>query len=77
MVEIIWTDPALGDLEDIVEYISQDSFMYASRVAAKVVDAVDRLHQFPRIGRMVSEVERDDIREVIVGNYRNSVFSCR
>ncbi|MBI5471633.1 MAG: type II toxin-antitoxin system RelE/ParE family toxin [Ignavibacteriae bacterium] len=74
MAQIAWTDPAIGDLEDIVEHISRDSFAYASREAKRIIDAVERLSQFPRIGRIVPEVGKDDIREVITGNYRTAYY---
>ncbi len=48
MVQVIWTEPALGDLRDIVQHISQDSPVYAERFANAVVEAPRRLARFPR-----------------------------
>lgn len=36
----------------------------------KVFEAVDRLELFPESGRVVPELNRKEIREVIIGNYR-------
>lgn len=32
--------------------------------------ATDRLSMFPSSGRLVPEFEREDVREIILGNYR-------
>ena len=61
MAEVVWTMPALDDLNDIVEYISRDSRVYAERVATRVLEAARRL---------VPEFKEENIREVIYGSYR-------
>ena len=70
MVQVIWTEPALADLHDIVKHISQDSAIYAERFAASVVQAPRRLIRFPRSGRMTPEFGEPSIRELIYGSYR-------
>ncbi len=44
--------------------------MYADAVVIEIFDAVDRLARFPRSGRVVPEMDDENIREVIVGSYR-------
>ena len=39
-------------------------------VATRVLRATDRLEDFPQMGRVVPEIDRDDIREIIVQSYR-------
>jgi len=38
--------------------------------ARRVVASVERLRQFPRLGRVVPEYGRDDLREIIYQRYR-------
>ena len=39
-------------------------------VAERIVEAVERLQEFPKSGRVVPEFARDGVREVLWGNYR-------
>lgn len=70
MVQVIWTQPALNDLRDIVQHISQDSAVYAERFAHSVVQAPKRLARFPHSGRVTPEFGKPGIRELIYGSYR-------
>ncbi len=70
MAAIHWTVGAQQDLREIVEYIGQDSAVYAASTAERLVTAVERLQQHPRLGRIVPEYENQTLRELIVGNYR-------
>jgi plasmid stabilization system protein ParE len=47
MVEIIWTDNAIHDLNDIGDYISKDSIRYAEITVNKLFTAVDILEKNP------------------------------
>jgi len=52
-------------------YIAKDSPVYARRVSERIVAAVEKLREFPGIGRRVPEAGgRDDLRERIDQNYR-------
>ncbi len=44
MVEVIWTDSALQDLDDIGEYISRDSERYAEITVELLFSSVNMLH---------------------------------
>jgi toxin ParE1/3/4 len=70
VAQVTWTDQALDDLDAICRFIARDAPRYATLFAERVFQATDRLAQFPRVGRVVPEVGRDDIREVIVQSYR-------
>jgi addiction module RelE/StbE family toxin len=70
MVKITWTDQALEDLEAICLYIARDALQYAKIFAIRAFEATDRLEKFPLSGRIVPEVGHEDIREIILGNYR-------
>jgi len=70
VAQVTWTDQALDDLDAICLFIARDAPRYAELFAERVFRATDRLAQFPRLGRVVPEIGRDDIREVIVQSYR-------
>ena len=65
-----WTEVALNDVHGIHVYIAFDSANYAGAMVRRIRDAAASLRQFPRRGATVSEFERDDIRHILVGNYR-------
>ena len=50
MAEIIWTEPALDQLEEIAEYIALDKLGAASKLVKTIFSAVERLEQFPESG---------------------------
>jgi len=70
MVEVRWTSQAADDLEAIVEFISADSPHYARLLAMDILEAVERLADFPQSGRIVPEIRAPEIREILLGNYR-------
>ena len=71
MAEVIWTEPALSDLNEIAEYIALDNFEAASHLVQEVFSAVERLESHPKSGRRPPELERKSVyREVIVGPCR-------
>lgn len=70
MAEIIWTIGAIDDLEEIAEYISRDSRVYASAFVSRLIGSTEKLREFPLLGRIVPEFKDKNIREVIVHNYR-------
>ena len=70
MAQVTWTDQALNDLDAICRFIARDAPRYAELFAARVFQATDTLAQFPRLGRVVPEIGREDIPEVIVQSYR-------
>ncbi len=70
MVEIRWTDQAIEDIENIAQFIAQDSPRYAKIQAQRFFTGVDILKTQPKLGRMVPEIEEDQLRELIQGNYR-------
>jgi len=67
MAQIIWTDPALSDLNDIADYIALDNLLAAKRLVQKVFSAIERLEKFPESGRKPPELLLDSLyREVVV-----------
>ena len=71
MIEVRWSDPALDDLEGYRNHIAKDSPFYARQFVERVFDYVEKLTDFPKMGRLVPEAEdRDDIRELVYQGYR-------
>jgi len=70
MVQIIWSEQAIEELNSIYEFISQDSIRYAEITINRIMSIADRLEIFPLSGRIVPEINDETIREQIYGNYR-------
>ena len=70
MAQIIWTEPALQDLNDIAEYIALDKVSAAKKLVQKVFFSVERLERFPESGRMPPELESSRYLEVVVNPCR-------
>ncbi len=70
MTEILWSPRAIKDVESIRDYLGLDSPTYADLVIRRIVDAVERLSTFPQSGRIVPEIGRHEIREIIMRPYR-------
>mgnify|MGYP002642343657 CR=1 FL=1 len=68
MVE--WSGPAKRDLRQIYDYIAQDSKYYAKCVVQKIVDKSQSLEPFPKVGRMVPEINDPNVREIFIYSYR-------
>lgn len=69
-MKVDWTEPAIQDLESIRTYIAKDAEYYAIRFVEKVIEAIDGLQDLPLRGRLVSEAEEENIRELLFQNYR-------
>ncbi|ADU32171.1 type II toxin-antitoxin system RelE/ParE family toxin [Evansella cellulosilytica] len=70
MVELVWAESAVKDLEGICNYIAQDSEEYANIFASRVIDTIETIGIFPSSGRVVPELNNDMIREMVLTNYR-------
>lgn len=70
MVKLIWTDQAIDDLNDIGDYIAENSEKYAKLTVKRLYERTEILKQFPRAGRVVPEKGEENLRELIEGNYR-------
>jgi len=68
--KITWTSSALDDLEKVVDYIFQDSPIYALTFYNQVQEAARGLAELANRGRIVPEYDNENIREVFVQRYR-------
>lgn len=69
-ITIRWAPRAASHLEQICEYISQDSETYARIFAERVLSIVEATASFPKAGRVVPEYNDPNLRERIYGSYR-------
>jgi plasmid stabilization system protein ParE len=69
-MKIKWTDPAIDSLRNLHGYIAKDSEVYASSFVQRMILAVEKLTDFPRLGRVVPEADEETIRELLYHNYR-------
>ena len=56
MVEIVWTEPALNDLEALAEYIALDKPEAASRLVQRVFSRIEMLAAHPELGPSIPEL---------------------
>jgi toxin ParE1/3/4 len=66
MAEVIWTEPALQELDAIAEYIALDNPAAASDLVKAVFDKTERLENFPKSGRIPPELPDSVYRELVV-----------
>ena len=66
MAEVIWTEPALQELDAIAEYIALDNPAAASDLVQEIFDKTERLEHFPQSGRIPPELPNSVYREVLV-----------
>jgi plasmid stabilization system protein ParE len=67
MAQVTWTPQALDDLDAICLFIARDAPQVAAVFADRAFRATDRLADYPRSGRIVPELEVENIREIILG----------
>ena len=69
-MKVVWTRMAREQVRVIAREIAADHPDAAVTWAEAVFASVERLAQFPGSGRLVPEVGRAEIREVLSGRYR-------
>ena len=69
-MKIIWSPLSLERIVEISENISADKPGASVKWVESVFNEVERLKKFPQSGRVVSEINRPNIREILLGNYR-------
>jgi len=62
MAELIWTEPALQDLDAIADYIALDNPLAARRLVQRVFEHVAQLETHPKSGSQPPELRRSSRR---------------
>jgi len=70
MADIIWTSPALDDVNEIAEYIAISNPAAAKKLVQTLFDKVERLADFPESGKKPLELSQFNYREVVVNPCR-------
>lgn len=61
---------AAEQVRDIASYIALDKLSVAEQWIDKIFDSVEQLIDFPESGRVVPELQINNVRELVQGNYR-------
>ncbi len=64
--EVIWTESAWSDLEEVTDFISRDSPYYARSFVEEIRDAAASLITLGERGWVVPEFGNDDLWELFV-----------
>ncbi len=67
---VVWSPLALRRAREAADFIARDDPAAAVRWARGLFASVKTLSAHPRRGRVVPELLREEIRELIYGNYR-------
>jgi toxin ParE1/3/4 len=70
MVRINWTKQAKIDLKSIGDFIAINSPNFAKYYVKSIKSKTNLIKDFPQIGRTVPEFDKQNIKEIIFGNYR-------
>jgi len=70
MADLRWSLAAERDLRSVEEYVAKDSPLRAVAFVDRLIRSVEALGLTPRLGRVVPEFERSELREVMFRGYR-------
>jgi toxin ParE1/3/4 len=65
MAEIVWTEPALSDLDAIADYIAIEDPGAAARLVQRVFRHVGRLEAHPKSGSRPPELKASRYRQIV------------
>ena len=65
MAQIIWTEPALSDLDAIADYIALDKPEAARRLVQRVFEHVEQLVTHPQSGSVSRELRGSRYRQIV------------
>ena len=66
MAKVVWTLPALKDLDTILEYIELDNPEAARSLGRLVIARVEKLETFPNSGNKHEELKKTPYRQIFV-----------
>jgi toxin ParE1/3/4 len=70
MAQVLWTEGALSDLRQLIDYVARSSPANAERLGLRLLRAPNLLAGSPHFGQRIPEFDRDEWREVIQKPYR-------
>ena len=69
-LKVVWTENAIQDLLGIKTFIAQDSIDRAKEWLVELYTAGENLSQLSGRGRIVPEFNQENLRELLIENYR-------
>lgn len=70
MASIIWTENVLQDIDNIANFIANDSEFYAKQFVRKIIAATVKLERYPEIERPLRELPQSIYKEILFKKYR-------
>jgi toxin ParE1/3/4 len=65
MAEVVWSEPALSDLDAIADYIALENPAAAAELVKRIVGHVEQLTDHPESGSRPQELKRSRYRQII------------
>jgi toxin ParE1/3/4 len=65
MAEVVWTEPALSDLDAIADYIALENPAAASQWVRRVFEHVGQLETYPESGSKPAELKKSRYRQIV------------
>lgn len=65
MAEIIWSEPALSDLDAVADYIALENPVAASELVKRIFGHVEQLVDHPESGSRPRELKRSRYRQIV------------
>ena len=65
MVEIVWTEPALSDLDAIADFIALENPVAAQKLVRSIFGHVEQLTDHPKSGSRPAELKGHNYRQII------------
>jgi toxin ParE1/3/4 len=69
-LKVLWTENSIQDLLAIKEFIALDSLDRAEAWIGRLYSYGENTATFPQRGRIVPEFDQENIRELLIDNYR-------
>jgi plasmid stabilization system protein ParE len=76
VARLVWHPDAVTDLVQIAQFIGTHAPVFARHFVRRLTRAIDRLQEFPRMGRVFPGQGDPRLRELVYRNYR-IVYSIR
>jgi plasmid stabilization system protein ParE len=68
--EVVWTEPAVADLEAVVRRVARDQPAAAERLREQLLESVEVLRRFPFLGPSYEKDQSGRTREIACRQYR-------
>ena len=65
MAEIVWSEPALADLDAVADYIALESPVAAAELVKRIFGHVEQLSDHPESGSRPQELGRSRYRQIV------------